>query len=115
MGEAVAALEAGGDDEDDWSDMARGIYNHQPDLYERLRLSLPTGANRADLVKQLGSLANPFTLLRTNLNGLRFYYDHPDLAWEAEQQAVEEQEYEKARLIMNKLKLLDQTKAECSF
>merc|ERR1712113_459639 len=42
------------------------------------RLSLPRPASRADLVKLIGSLSKPFTLVRTQLNGL---IEYPWWSW----------------------------------
>ena len=56
------------DPECDWSDIAGSIWKEQPALAHRLRKSLPRPASREDVVDVLGSLAEPFTLVRTGLN-----------------------------------------------
>mmetsp|Transcript_120645 Transcript_120645/g.336647 ORF Transcript_120645/g.336647 Transcript_120645/m.336647 type:complete len:469 (+) Transcript_120645:79-1485(+) len=71
--EAVAALEAPGEEDvpgTDWADIAHGIAENQPSMAERLRCSLRRPACRSDLTRLLGSLAEPFTLVGTDLNGL---------------------------------------------
>lgn len=73
---AIAALEAGGgkDEEDkavaDWAVIVKHIWKHQPDLASRLSVSIHRPAAPDDLIRALGSLADPFTLLRTELNCL---------------------------------------------
>lgn len=71
--QAIAALEAderaGGEDRD-WADIIHCLFNYQRDLAYRLKHGLRRPASRGDLIELLGSLAQPFTLLRTELNTL---------------------------------------------
>lgn len=75
--EACAALDAfsadDGDIDIDWAYIAESLATDQPKLAERLKLSLPRPASRRDLIQVLGSLAEPFALVRTQLNGLIDY------------------------------------------
>mmetsp|Transcript_109827 Transcript_109827/g.309679 ORF Transcript_109827/g.309679 Transcript_109827/m.309679 type:complete len:524 (-) Transcript_109827:55-1626(-) len=71
--EAIAALEADGEADGegtDWADIVKGLTAGQPKLVQRLRIALRRPASRSALVQILGRLADPFTLLRTDLNGL---------------------------------------------
>lgn len=70
---AVAALEAGGNvDEElmDWGEVIEAISARQPALAQRLRLELPGPSSRGTLMRLLGNLDEPFTLVRSELNGL---------------------------------------------
>jgi len=71
--QAIAALEAderdGGEDMD-WADIVHGLFKNQQDLAWRLKHGLRRPASRGDLIELLGSLSQPFTLLRTELNSL---------------------------------------------
>jgi len=78
--EAAGALDKRGVDEEvgmDWNSIASHI-SQQPAIAERLRDGLPQKASRADMLKVIGSLAKPFTLVRTELNGLIAY---PPWSW----------------------------------
>mmetsp|Transcript_79192 Transcript_79192/g.220156 ORF Transcript_79192/g.220156 Transcript_79192/m.220156 type:complete len:470 (-) Transcript_79192:37-1446(-) len=71
--EATCALEVVGEDDAaglDWANIARGIAAEQPSLAQRLTLALPRPASRGNLVQLLGSLWEPFTLVKTDLNCL---------------------------------------------
>eukprot|EP00930_Biecheleria_cincta_P056602 TRINITY_DN42680_c0_g1_i1.p1 TRINITY_DN42680_c0_g1~~TRINITY_DN42680_c0_g1_i1.p1 ORF type:complete len:549 (-),score=70.37 TRINITY_DN42680_c0_g1_i1:37-1683(-) len=76
--EAVWALQGKEDANEDWSAIADEVDEQQPELAERLRHSLPKPASRADLTRVIGSLSEPFTLLRTELNGL---IEYPPWTW----------------------------------
>jgi hypothetical protein len=52
----------------DWASIAECI-PQQPDIAERLR-GLPRPASRADVLRVIGGLARPFTLVRSEMNGL---------------------------------------------
>lgn len=74
--EAVAVLEA--EDVDnrgdvDWLELADSISHQQPKLAQRIRFELSRPSPRGDLVRILGSLAEPFTLVRSELNTLLEY------------------------------------------
>lgn len=73
--EAVAALEVEEDNEKegtDWAEIADSpsLSAVQPDLTKRLRLSLQRPASRSAFIKVLGSLGDPFTLVKTEVNAL---------------------------------------------
>mmetsp|Transcript_124524 Transcript_124524/g.277828 ORF Transcript_124524/g.277828 Transcript_124524/m.277828 type:complete len:457 (-) Transcript_124524:62-1432(-) len=69
--EAVAILEAEDDANDtDWADIAQGISADQPFLAERVKRSLRRPASREALLELLGSLAEPFTPIKTDMNSL---------------------------------------------
>lgn len=71
--EAIAGLEANGEDDaedTDWSRIAQAVAPYQKNLAQRLRSELKGPASRADLIQALGSLSRPFTLIKTSLNGL---------------------------------------------
>eukprot|EP00929_Paragymnodinium_shiwhaense_P007358 TRINITY_DN111262_c0_g1_i1.p1 TRINITY_DN111262_c0_g1~~TRINITY_DN111262_c0_g1_i1.p1 ORF type:complete len:503 (+),score=43.51 TRINITY_DN111262_c0_g1_i1:120-1628(+) len=71
--DAIAALEAEGAEDDegwDWSDIAYYMAALQPKLSQRMLSALPRPATRRDLVPFLGSLSEPFTIIRTYMNGL---------------------------------------------
>lgn len=81
--EAMAALDTDGQDDDVRLDVdARGLLeslsSQQPDLARRLTISLPRQASRADLIKVLGSLSKPFTLMKSELNAL---LEYPSWSW----------------------------------
>lgn len=81
LGSAVAALEAGGHfDEElvDWGEVIEGISARQPALAERLRLELRGPSSRGALMRLLGSLSAPFTLTKSELNGL---LEYPPETW----------------------------------
>mmetsp|Transcript_46935 Transcript_46935/g.132364 ORF Transcript_46935/g.132364 Transcript_46935/m.132364 type:complete len:496 (+) Transcript_46935:89-1576(+) len=70
---AIAALEEPapeGEADIDWVDIVDYVEYSQPDLASRLRLALTRPAPRSALVQVLGSLSDPFTLVRTSLNTL---------------------------------------------
>lgn len=78
--EAAAALDKRGINEEvdlDWNSIASHI-TQQPGIAERLRVGLPREASRADMLQVIGSLTKPFTLVRSELNGLLAY---PSWSW----------------------------------
>merc|ERR1712196_459630 len=78
--EAAAALDKRGVNEDvdlDWNSIASHI-TQQPGIAERLRAGLPQKASRADMLQVIGSLTKPFTLVRSEVNGL---LDYPPWSW----------------------------------
>lgn len=65
--EAVASLEAEGEadgDDVDWRAIADPLWPAQPHISRRLRLALQHNASREDLIRVIGSLGQPFTLVR---------------------------------------------------
>jgi len=73
--EAIAALEAAGsvDEENtNWSDIgnADSVVKCQPCLAKRLRGACKQQISRSQMIQLIGSLSEPFTLVRTDLNGL---------------------------------------------
>jgi len=71
--EAIAGLEAQGEDDPedtDWTHMAQALSASQPSLAQRLSTVPKTQVLRADFIQLLGSLSEPFTLIKTAQNGL---------------------------------------------
>merc|ERR1712194_363810 len=66
----------------DWNSIASQI-TQQPGIAEGLRARLPQKASRADMLQVIGSLTKPFTLVRTEMNGLIAY---PPWSWRERQQ-----------------------------
>lgn len=58
----------------DWHDIAKGIERHQPSIAERLRQA-PRPVTRAALIQIIGSFSEPFTLVKTQYNGLASEYN----------------------------------------
>merc|ERR1712232_1475755 len=74
--EAIAVLEAEGDEDaegTDWASVHVEMWEEQPDLARRVKDSLKRPASRGDLIQLLGSLMEPFTLVKTDLNTLVYY------------------------------------------
>jgi len=73
--EACATLEKPGDDDEevDWRGAMDNVAVQQPDLASLLKAQLPRATSTADLGRIIGSLSKPFTLVRTELNGLLQY------------------------------------------
>lgn len=78
--EAVAVLDGIKDNElvVGWPDVINRLWSQQPDLARRL--TLPDGGipSRGSLIRALGSLSEPFTLVRSELNGL---LEYPKWSW----------------------------------
>lgn len=72
--EAVAVLEhKTGADRVDVRELTKDVAPDQPFLAQRIKLDLPRLASKSDLARLVGSLGAPFTLLKTELNGLLQY------------------------------------------
>lgn len=85
--EAIAALEAEGEEENedtDWSSIVQNLHQAQPMLAQRLKICLHQPASRSTLIQALGSLSDPFTLIGTDLNNL-----HPVEDKEEEEEPAE--------------------------
>jgi len=70
---AIATLEGGPAKlgaEVDWADIADAIAFSQPMLAQRLRDRLKRPASRQMLIRELGSLSEPFTIVKNDCNGL---------------------------------------------
>jgi len=79
--EAMSTLDShGAEDESDIdvSNLVDSLSAQQPALADRLTASLPRRASCADIIKLVGSLSNPFTLVKSELNGLLQY---PSWTW----------------------------------
>merc|ERR1712154_499867 len=70
--EAIAALEHEADDgvdSIDWADVADEVAEIQPHIAARIR-ALARPVTRHDLIRTLGTLHSPFTLIATEINML---------------------------------------------